>query len=50
MPLSDIFSFLLSVLQQVLNLYFQNPVLSAFFTLWLLDRIFGIFDVLRSRR
>lgn len=47
--LNLIFQFLLAVFTQVTDLYFENWLLSAFFTLWLLDRIFGIFDRIRGR-
>lgn len=43
-----IWSFLLDVLTQVFGLYTSYPVFMAVFTLWVLDRVFGIFDLIKG--
>lgn len=47
--LNNIASWLLGVLNQIFNLYMTNIVLFPVLVLWVLDRIFGIFDILRRR-
>ena len=47
--LPAIFQFFLSWLSQIFDAYVTCSVLAGFFTLWILDRVFGIFDVLKSR-
>lgn len=42
-------SFFWSVLSSIFNLYVTSSVLAGFFTLWVLDRMFGIFDVIKHR-
>lgn len=32
---------------QIFDLYTASSVLAGFFVLWLLDRMFGIFDILK---
>lgn len=46
--LTQVWNFLLTVLSAVWGLYTSQPVLMSFFTLWLLDRIFGIFDLIKG--
>ena len=43
-----VFDFLLSVLTQIFSLYSSNPVLMSVFTLWILDRVFGIFNLVKG--
>lgn len=45
--LRSISAFLFDTLTKVFNAYTTVPVLVAVFGLWLLDRVFGIFDILR---
>lgn len=40
--------FLWDILRQVFNLYTTSSVLCGFFVLWILDRMFGIFDILKK--
>lgn len=47
--LPAIFQFFLSWISQIFDVYVTSSVLAGFFTLWILDRVFGIFDVLKSR-
>lgn len=46
--LTLIWNFLLSVLSQVFTLYTSVPVFVAVFALWVLDRIFHIFDFIKG--
>ena len=41
-------TFLLSVLSKCFDLYTGTPVFVAVFALWVLDRIFGIFDLIKG--
>lgn len=41
-------SFLLDTMTQVFNLYITMPILIAVFVLWILDRVFGIFDLIKG--
>lgn len=45
--LSELLSFFLSWLKSIFNLYVACDVISAFFALWVLDRVFHIFDVIK---
>lgn len=45
--LGAIWSYLLNLLGQIFNLYTTSAIFISVFTLWVLDRIFGIFDILR---
>lgn len=45
--LPAIFSFFLDFLSRIFNVYVTSSVLCGFFVLWLLDRVFGIFDILK---
>lgn len=47
--LPAIFQFFLEWLSQIFNVYVTSSVFAGFFTLWILDRAFGIFDVLKNR-
>lgn len=46
--LTLVWNFLLDVLSKVFYLYTSQPVLIAVFALWVLDRIFHIFDFIRG--
>lgn len=41
--------FFWEILSNIFDLYVTSSVLAGFFTLWVLDRIFGIFDVIKHR-
>ena len=43
-----IWPFLLNVMSQVFNLYMTQPILMAIFSLWILDRVFHIFDLIKG--
>lgn len=45
--LPAIFSFFLQFFSSIFNIYITSSVLCGFFVLWILDRAFGIFDVLK---
>lgn len=45
--LPDIVSFLFSSLTSIFNIYVTSSVLAGFFCLWILDRLFHIFDILK---
>lgn len=47
--LPAIFQFFLEWITKIFNVYVTSSVLAGFFTLWILDRAFGIFDVLKQR-
>lgn len=47
--LPAIFQFFLDWITRIFNVYVTSSVLAGFFTLWLLDRAFGIFDILKHR-
>lgn len=47
--LPAIFQFFLNWISNIFNVYVTSSVLAGFFTLWLLDRAFGIFDILKNR-
>ena len=38
-----------NICTQIFNLYMASSVLCGFFVLWLIDRMFGIFDVIKNR-
>lgn len=42
-------TFFWQILTDVFDLYTTSSVLAGFFALWLLDRMFGIFDVIKHR-
>lgn len=46
--LTLIWNFLLDVMTQVFDLYTTAPLLIAVFALWVLDRIFHIFDFIKG--
>lgn len=46
--LPQIWDFFSLVVSQLIGVWLNNAVISAFFALWLLDRIFGIFDKIRG--
>ena len=41
--------FFCEILSNIFDLYVTSSVLAGFFTLWVLDRMFGIFDVIKHR-
>lgn len=43
-----IWDFFSGICIQIVAVLIDNVVISAFFALWLLDRIFGIFDKIRG--
>lgn len=43
-----IWDFLLSTMSQTFALYTTAPVLVAVLALWVLDRVFGIFDLIKG--
>lgn len=45
--LPAIFQFLLTWFTSIFNVYVTSSILCGFFTLWLIDRAFGIFDILK---
>lgn len=45
--LGDISQFILSNMSSVFNVYTASSILSGFFALYLMDRMFHIFDILR---
>lgn len=46
--LDSAWTFLLDVMSHLFELYTTVPVLIAVFALWVLDRVFGIFDLLKG--
>lgn len=46
--LESSWTFLLQIMSLVFSLYTEEPVFMAVFTLWLLDRIFHIFDLIKG--
>ena len=46
--LDSAWTFLLQVMSLVFNLYTEEPVFMSVFTLWILDRVFGIFDLIKG--
>lgn len=44
---SAILSFFLSWIRSIFDLYVFCDVISAFFALWVLDRVFHVFDVIK---
>lgn len=44
---SEMLSFFFSWIRSIFNLYVACDVISAFFALWVLDRVFHVFDVIR---
>lgn len=40
-------TFLLDVLNQLFSMYTGIPIFIAVFALWVLDRVFGIFDLIK---
>ena len=45
--LSALFDFVLDGLSNIFNVYVSSSVLVGFFALWVLDRLFRIFDILK---
>ena len=43
-----IWDFLLDVFRVICNLYVRSPIFMSVFSLWVLDRVFGIFDLIRG--
>lgn len=43
----DIANFMLSQISSIWTLYTTSSVLCGFFCLWILDRLFHIFDILK---
>ena len=43
-----VFNFLLTVLTAMYNLYTTYPIFMSVIALWALDRIFGIFDLIKG--
>ena len=43
-----LWDFLLSTMGQIFNLYMVSPVLIGAFALWVLDRVFHIFDLIKG--
>lgn len=46
--LGQIWDFLISTMSQIFALYTTAPVLVAVLALWVLDRVFGIFDLIKG--
>lgn len=46
--LQSIWNFLIEVLTQVFDLFVGNPIFISVFALWILDRVFGIFDLIKG--
>lgn len=46
--LTLVWNFLLAVMTRIFNLYTSAPLLIAVFALWVLDRIFHIFDFIKG--
>lgn len=46
--LGDIANFVFSQIKSIWILYTTSSVLAGFFVLWVLDRLFHIFDVLKK--
>lgn len=46
--LTLIWNFLLSCMTTIFNTYMAVPVLLSVFALWVLDRIFGIFHIIKG--
>lgn len=46
--LTLVWNFLLNVMTAIFNLYTTVPLLIAVFALWVLDRIFHIFDFIKG--
>lgn len=46
--LPEIGSFLLDCLTKIFNLYTTSSIFAAFFALWVLDQVLGLFDFLRK--
>lgn len=42
-------SFFWQIMTKIFDLYTTSSVLAGFFSLWVLDRMFGIFDVIKRR-
>lgn len=40
-------AFLINVLNQLFSMYTTVPIFVAVFALWVLDRVFGIFDLIK---
>lgn len=41
-------AFFWSIMKNIFNLYTASSVLCGFFVLWILDKMFNIFDVLKK--
>lgn len=46
--LTSAWQLFVTIIGYIWEAYTLNAVLSAFFTLWVLDRIFGIFDLIKG--
>lgn len=42
-------TFFWNICSRIFTLYTTSSILCGFFVLWLIDRMFGIFDVLKNR-
>lgn len=42
-----LFQFVLDGLSNIFNVYVSSSILVGFFSLWVLDRLFHIFDILK---
>lgn len=47
--LPAIFSFMMNFFSEIFNVYVTSSVLASVFALYILDRVFGIFDILKHR-
>ncbi len=43
-----IWNFFLQVLKVIFDLYTKEPIFMSVFSLWVLDRVFGIFDLIKG--
>lgn len=46
--LNSIWDFLLLILQSCFQVFTTHPIFMSIFALWVLDRVFGIFDLIRG--
>lgn len=46
--LQQVWDFLIDVLNQVFSLFTSSPIFIAVFVLWILDRVFHIFDLIKG--
>ena len=47
--LPAILQFMLGFFKDIFNVYVTSSVLATVLVLWILDRVFGIFDILKHR-